>query len=91
MLSLIRIGLGASHVEGSQNFLGGVSSGKNHICRYRAEAQKLGGTAAYIDMEHALDRRRITLPRNVDNLLIPSQLPRTGIGNPRKIGALRRC
>ncbi len=35
---------------------GPESSGKTTICQHIvAEAQKLGGTAAYIDMEHALD------------------------------------
>jgi len=35
---------------------GPESSGKTTICQHIvAEVQKLGGTAAYIDMEHALD------------------------------------
>ena len=51
---------------------GPESSGKTTICQHIvAEAQKLGGTAAYIDMEHALDP--IYAARcgvDVENLLI---------------------
>jgi recombination protein RecA len=51
---------------------GPESSGKTTICQHIvAEAQKLGGTAAFIDMEHALDP--IYAARcgvDVDNLLI---------------------
>ena len=51
---------------------GPESSGKTTICQHIvAEAQKMGGTAAYIDMEHALDP--IYAARcgvDVDNLLI---------------------
>jgi recombination protein RecA len=35
---------------------GPESSGKTTLCQHiLAEAQKLGGTVAYIDVEHALD------------------------------------
>jgi recombination protein RecA len=51
---------------------GPESSGKTTICQHIvAEAQKMGGTAAYIDMEHALDP--VYAARcgvDVDNLLI---------------------
>ncbi len=51
---------------------GPESSGKTTICQHIvAESQKMGGTAAYIDMEHALDP--VYAARcgvDVDNLLI---------------------
>lgn len=51
---------------------GPESSGKTTICQHIvAEAQKLGGTAAFIDMEHALDP--VYAARcgvDIDNLLI---------------------
>jgi recombination protein RecA len=57
---------------------GPESSGKTTICQHVvAEAQKLGGTAAYIDMEHALDP--VYASRcgvDVDNLLVSQ--PDTG-------------
>jgi recombination protein RecA len=57
---------------------GPESSGKTTICQHIvAEAQKLGGTCAYIDMEHALDptyAERCGV--NVDSLLISQ--PDTG-------------
>lgn len=57
---------------------GPESSGKTTICQHIvAEAQKLGGTCAYIDMEHALDpayARRCGV--DVDSLLISQ--PDTG-------------
>jgi recombination protein RecA len=57
---------------------GPESSGKTTICQHIvAEAQRLGGTCAYIDMEHALDP--IYAARcgvDVDNLLISQ--PDTG-------------
>src|SRR4030042_5221645 len=57
---------------------GPESSGKTTICQHIvAEAQKLGGTAAYIDMEHALDPSYAArCGVNVDNLLISQ--PDTG-------------
>src|SRR5512136_182131 len=57
---------------------GPESSGKTTICQHIvSEAQKLGGTAAYVDMEHALDptyAERCGV--NVENLLISQ--PDTG-------------
>jgi recombination protein RecA len=57
---------------------GPESSGKTTLCQHIvAEAQKLGGTCAYVDMEHALDP--IYASRcgvDVDNLLISQ--PDTG-------------
>ncbi len=57
---------------------GPEASGKTTICQHVvAEAQKLGGTAAFIDMEHALDP--VYAARcgvNVDSLLISQ--PDTG-------------
>jgi len=57
---------------------GPESSGKTTLCQHLvAEAQKLGGTAAFIDMEHALDP--VYAARcgvNVDELLISQ--PDTG-------------
>ena len=57
---------------------GPESSGKTTICQHIvAEAQKLGGTAAYIDMEHALDPSYAArCGVDVDNLLIAQ--PDTG-------------
>jgi recombination protein RecA len=51
---------------------GPESSGKTTICQHIvAEAQKLGGTAAFIDMEHALDPTYAArCGVDVDNLLI---------------------
>ncbi|MEN6299474.1 MAG: recombinase RecA [Anaerolineaceae bacterium] len=51
---------------------GPESSGKTTICQHIvAEAQKMGGTCAYIDMEHALDPHyAMRCGVNVDNLLI---------------------
>ena len=57
---------------------GPESSGKTTICQHLvAEAQKLGGTAAFIDMEHALDPvYAAKCGVNVDELLISQ--PDTG-------------
>jgi recombination protein RecA len=57
---------------------GPESSGKTTICQHIvAEAQKLGGTCAYVDMEHALDTLYASrCGVNVDNLLISQ--PDTG-------------
>lgn len=51
---------------------GPESSGKTTICQHIvAEAQQIGGTCAFIDMEHALDPSYATrCGVNVDNLLI---------------------
>src|SRR5512136_1233815 len=57
---------------------GPESSGKTTLCQHIvSEAQKLGGTAAYVDMEHALDP--VYAARcgvNVENLLVSQ--PDTG-------------
>lgn len=57
---------------------GPESSGKTTICQHIvAEAQKLGGTAAFIDMEHALDPKYAQkCGVNIDTLLIAQ--PDTG-------------
>jgi recombination protein RecA len=57
---------------------GPESSGKTTICQHIvAECQKLSGTAAYVDMEHALDPTYAArCGVNVDNLLISQ--PDTG-------------
>ena len=57
---------------------GPESSGKTTLCLHIvAETQKLGGTAAFIDMEHALDPAYATrLGVNIDQLLVSQ--PDTG-------------
>ena len=57
---------------------GPESSGKTTLCLHIvAEVQKLGGTAAFIDMEHALDPAYATrLGVNIDQLLVSQ--PDTG-------------
>lgn len=57
---------------------GPESSGKTTLCQHIvAEAQKLGGTAAYIDMEHALDPSYAAkCGVDIDNLLVSQ--PDTG-------------
>jgi recombination protein RecA len=57
---------------------GPESSGKTTLCQHIvAESQKLGGTAAYVDMEHALDPTYAAkCGVDVDNLLISQ--PDTG-------------
>jgi recombination protein RecA len=57
---------------------GPEASGKTTICQHIvAEAQKLGGTAAFIDMEHALDPAYAARTGvDIDNLLISQ--PDTG-------------
>ncbi len=57
---------------------GPESSGKTTICQHIvSEAQKIGGTAAYIDMEHALDPSYAAkCGVDIDNLLISQ--PDTG-------------
>lgn len=52
----IALGVGGIPRGRITEIFGPESSGKTTICQHIvAEAQKLGGTAAYIDMEHALD------------------------------------
>jgi len=57
---------------------GPESSGKTTLCQHiAAEAQKLGGTAAFIDMEHALDPvYAAKCGVDIDNLLVSQ--PDTG-------------
>jgi recombination protein RecA len=57
---------------------GPESSGKTTLCQHIvAEAQKLGGTAAFIDMEHALDPTYAAkVGVDIDNLLVSQ--PDTG-------------
>src|SRR5512146_3464188 len=57
---------------------GPESSGKTTLCLHIvSEAQKMGGTAAYVDMEHALDPAyAVRLGVNIDSLLISQ--PDTG-------------
>ena len=74
------IALGAGGIPKARitEIYGPESSGKTTICQHIvAEAQKLGGTAAFIDMEHALDP--VYAARcgvNIDDLLISQ--PDTG-------------
>ncbi len=74
----IALGVGGIPRARITEIYGPESSGKTTICQHIvAEAQKLGGTAAFIDMEHALDpayAARCGL--NVDELLISQ--PDTG-------------
>ena len=52
----IALGVGGVPRGRITEIYGPESSGKTTICQHIvAEAQKMGGTAAYIDMEHALD------------------------------------
>ncbi len=68
----IALGVGGIPRGRITEIFGPEASGKTTICQHIvAEAQKMGGTAAYIDMEHALDpayAERCGV--DVDNLLI---------------------
>jgi recombination protein RecA len=68
----IALGVGGVPRGRITEIFGPESSGKTTICQHIvAEVQKIGGTAAYIDMEHALDpsyAERCGV--DVDNLLI---------------------
>ncbi|HEY9087686.1 MAG TPA: recombinase RecA [Anaerolineaceae bacterium] len=74
----IALGIGGIPRGRITEIYGPESSGKTTICQHIvAEAQRLGGMAAYIDMEHALDP--VYASRcgvNIDNLLISQ--PDTG-------------
>jgi len=74
----IALGIGGIPRGRITEIYGPESSGKTTICQHIvAEAQRLGGMAAYIDMEHALDP--VYAARcgvNIDNLLISQ--PDTG-------------
>ena len=68
----IALGIGGVPRGRITEIYGPESSGKTTICQHIvAEAQKLGGTAAYVDMEHALDPTYATrCGVDVENLLI---------------------
>ncbi len=68
----IALGVGGIPRGRITEIYGPESSGKTTICQHIvAEAQKLGGTAAYIDMEHALDPTYAArCGVDVENLLI---------------------
>ncbi|MFZ5810137.1 MAG: recombinase RecA [Chloroflexota bacterium] len=74
----IALGVGGIPRGRITEIYGPESSGKTTICQHIvAEAQKLGGVAAYIDMEHALDPNYASrCGVNVDTLLISQ--PDTG-------------
>src|SRR5512146_1080495 len=68
----IALGVGGIPRARITEIYGPESSGKTTICQHIvAEVQKRGGTAAYIDMEHALDPAYAArCGVNVDELLI---------------------
>ena len=68
----IALGIGGIPRGRVTEIFGPESSGKTTLCQHIvAEAQKMGGTAAFIDMEHALDPGYAALCGvDVDNLLI---------------------
>ncbi len=74
----IALGVGGIPRGRVSEIYGPESSGKTTICQHIvAEAQRMGGTAAFIDMEHALDpayAARIGV--DIDNLLVSQ--PDTG-------------
>lgn len=74
----IALGVGGIPRGRITEIYGPESSGKTTICQHIvAESQKTGGTAAYVDMEHALDpvyAQKCGV--NIDNLLISQ--PDTG-------------
>lgn len=74
----IALGVGGIPRARVTEIYGPESSGKTTLCQHIvAEAQKMGGTAAYIDMEHALDPLYAArCGVNVENLLISQ--PDTG-------------
>lgn len=74
----IALGVGGIPRARITEIYGPESSGKTTLCLHLvAESQKMGGTAAYIDMEHALDPHYATqLGVNIDDLLISQ--PDTG-------------
>jgi recombination protein RecA len=74
----IALGVGGIPRGRITEIFGPESSGKTTICQHIvAEAQRMGGMAAYIDMEHALDPSYATrCGVNIDNLLISQ--PDTG-------------
>jgi recombination protein RecA len=74
----IALGVGGVPRGRIMEIYGPESSGKTTLCQHIvAEAQKLGGTAAYIDMEHALDPTYAArCGVDIDNLLVSQ--PDTG-------------
>ncbi len=74
----IALGIGGIPRGRITEIFGPESSGKTTVCQHIvAEAQKLGGTAAFVDMEHALDPAYAAkCGVNVDSLLISQ--PDTG-------------
>lgn len=74
----IALGVGGLPRGRITEIYGPESSGKTTICQHlAAEAQKLGGTVAFIDMEHALDPSYAArCGVNIDELLISQ--PDTG-------------
>lgn len=74
----LALGIGGIPRGRITEIFGPESSGKTTICQHIvAEAQKLGGTAAFIDMEHALDPTYAAkCGVDIDNLLVSQ--PDTG-------------
>jgi len=74
----IALGVGGIPRGRITEIYGPESSGKTTLCQHIvAEVQKLGGTAAYIDMEHALDPAYAAkCGVDIDNLLVSQ--PDTG-------------
>jgi recombination protein RecA len=74
----IALGIGGIPRGRITEIFGPESSGKTTLCLHiAAEAQKLGGTVAFIDMEHALDPAYAAkLGVNIENLLVSQ--PDTG-------------
>jgi recombination protein RecA len=68
----IALGVGGIPRGRITEIFGPESSGKTTLCLHLvAEAQKLGGTAAYVDMEHALDPTYAShLGVNIEDLLV---------------------
>jgi recombination protein RecA len=68
----IALGIGGIPRGRVTEIFGPESSGKTTLCLHLvAEAQRLGGTSAYIDMEHALDPVYAShLGVDIDNLLV---------------------
>jgi recombination protein RecA len=68
----IALGVGGLPRGRVTEIFGPEASGKTTVCLHViAEAQKMGGTAAFIDVEHALDpSRAAAVGVNLDNLLI---------------------
>ncbi|HPT65797.1 MAG TPA: recombinase RecA [Candidatus Woesebacteria bacterium] len=68
----IALGVGGLPRGRVTEIFGPEASGKTTVCLHViAEAQKMGGTAAFIDVEHALDpHRAATVGVNLDSLLI---------------------